>query len=265
MRIGILGSGLMGGKLGTLFARAGHEVVFTYWRRRKKLEELAKDAGGTARAGTPGQATPRARVVSAFGTVPSEVLPCGSPGTSSRLPYSSRSLPTKAKAAPSWRTASIGSGFSSPRPCSSYAPHSQPVVVRSRQRERLHGDEVANAGPAIPVDVHVRAERVSPARIEGFDGNLERNDTRCRRAPGQSRDVPLADCEGCGIGPADVFDAYVHRRTGDVRRTVLECEFSANDHWPRSRSTRMVRVRPPLRSSGLLSLRCCMPVNVDGA
>ena len=30
MRIGILGSGLMGGKLGTLFARAGHEVVFSY-------------------------------------------------------------------------------------------------------------------------------------------------------------------------------------------------------------------------------------------
>jgi hypothetical protein len=27
MRIGILGSGLMGGKLGTIFARAGHEVV----------------------------------------------------------------------------------------------------------------------------------------------------------------------------------------------------------------------------------------------
>jgi xanthine dehydrogenase YagR molybdenum-binding subunit len=32
MRIGILGSGLMGGKLGTLFARAGHEVVFSYSR-----------------------------------------------------------------------------------------------------------------------------------------------------------------------------------------------------------------------------------------
>ena len=30
MRIGVLGSGLMGGKLGTLFARAGHEVVFSY-------------------------------------------------------------------------------------------------------------------------------------------------------------------------------------------------------------------------------------------
>jgi 8-hydroxy-5-deazaflavin:NADPH oxidoreductase len=29
MRIGILGSGLMGGKLGTLFVRAGDEVVFT--------------------------------------------------------------------------------------------------------------------------------------------------------------------------------------------------------------------------------------------
>jgi predicted dinucleotide-binding enzyme len=29
MRIGILGSGCMGGKLGTIWARAGHEVVFS--------------------------------------------------------------------------------------------------------------------------------------------------------------------------------------------------------------------------------------------
>ena len=27
MRIGLLGSGLMGGKLGTIFAKAGHHVV----------------------------------------------------------------------------------------------------------------------------------------------------------------------------------------------------------------------------------------------
>jgi predicted dinucleotide-binding enzyme len=56
MRIGILGSGLMGGKLGTIFARAGHEVVFSYARHREKLERLARDAGGTARAGTPQEA-----------------------------------------------------------------------------------------------------------------------------------------------------------------------------------------------------------------
>jgi len=56
MRIGILGSGLMGGKLGTLFSRAGHEVVFSYARSRKKLEQLARDAGGVARAGTPREA-----------------------------------------------------------------------------------------------------------------------------------------------------------------------------------------------------------------
>ena len=37
MRIGILGSGLMGGKLGTLLARAGHEVVFSYARSEVKL------------------------------------------------------------------------------------------------------------------------------------------------------------------------------------------------------------------------------------
>lgn len=56
MRIGILGSGLMGGKLGTIFARAGHEVVFSYARSREKLERLAREAGGNARAGTPAEA-----------------------------------------------------------------------------------------------------------------------------------------------------------------------------------------------------------------
>jgi predicted dinucleotide-binding enzyme len=56
MRIGILGSGLMGGKLGLLFARAGHEVVFSYARGQQKLKKLARDAGETARAGTPAEA-----------------------------------------------------------------------------------------------------------------------------------------------------------------------------------------------------------------
>jgi predicted dinucleotide-binding enzyme len=56
MRIGILGSGLMGGKLGTIFARAGHEVIFSYARGQEKLTRLARDAGGTARAGTPAEA-----------------------------------------------------------------------------------------------------------------------------------------------------------------------------------------------------------------
>ena len=134
MRVGILGSGLMGGKLGTIWARAGHEVVFSYARSEHKLAKLAREAKGKARAGTPGEAAreadalllavhwsrvddvlkqagdlsgkvivtcslpmnaddtdlviahtssgaetlamrvPKARVVSAFGTVPSEVL-----------------------------------------------------------------------------------------------------------------------------------------------------------------------------------------------
>jgi predicted dinucleotide-binding enzyme len=134
MRIGILGSGLMGGKLGTLFARAGHDVVFSYARSEQKLRRLARDAQGSATHGTPAAAAreaealllavhwtriddvlkqagdlsgkiivtcslpmnaddtdlvvahtssgaealakkvPRARVVAAFGTVPSEVL-----------------------------------------------------------------------------------------------------------------------------------------------------------------------------------------------
>lgn len=56
MRIGILGSGLMGGKLGTLFARAGHDVVFSYARSERKLKRLAREAGKRARAGTPAEA-----------------------------------------------------------------------------------------------------------------------------------------------------------------------------------------------------------------
>ena len=56
MRVGILGSGLMGGKLGTLFVRAGHEVIFSFARSEEKLKKLARDADGKARAGTPGEA-----------------------------------------------------------------------------------------------------------------------------------------------------------------------------------------------------------------
>jgi predicted dinucleotide-binding enzyme len=63
MRIGILGSGLMGGKLGTIFVRAGHDVVFSYAREREKLERLARDSGGVARAGTPAEAVRDADVV----------------------------------------------------------------------------------------------------------------------------------------------------------------------------------------------------------
>lgn len=56
MRVGILGSGLMGGTLGTLLARAGHTVVFSYARTGRKLERVARDAGPRARAGTPAEA-----------------------------------------------------------------------------------------------------------------------------------------------------------------------------------------------------------------
>ena len=63
MKIGILGSGLMGGKLGTIFARAGHEVVFSYARSEKKLKKLARDAGAKARAGAPTEAVREADAV----------------------------------------------------------------------------------------------------------------------------------------------------------------------------------------------------------
>src|SRR5882672_7230436 len=60
MRIGILGSGLMGAKLGTIWARAAHEVVFSYARSEQKLKRLAREAKGKARAGTPAEAAEHA-------------------------------------------------------------------------------------------------------------------------------------------------------------------------------------------------------------
>lgn len=63
MRIGILGSGLMGGKLGTIFTRAGHEVTFSYAHSQSRLEQLAHAAGSRARAGTPREAAQQADAV----------------------------------------------------------------------------------------------------------------------------------------------------------------------------------------------------------
>ncbi len=61
MRIGILGSGLMGAKLGTIFARAGHEVTFSYARSEQKLKRLARQA--KAKHGSPRNAAQDADAV----------------------------------------------------------------------------------------------------------------------------------------------------------------------------------------------------------
>ena len=63
MKVAILGSGLMGAKLGTIFARAGHEVTFSYSRDPKKLDRLAREAGGKAKAGSPREAVEKADAV----------------------------------------------------------------------------------------------------------------------------------------------------------------------------------------------------------
>ena len=56
MRIGIIGAGRIGGNAGKLFAKAGHQVMFSYSRDPSKLEALARDAGNDSRAGTPREA-----------------------------------------------------------------------------------------------------------------------------------------------------------------------------------------------------------------
>jgi hypothetical protein len=53
----------MGGKLGIIFARTGHDVVFSYARSNAKLKKLAREAQGNARAGTPAEAAKDADVL----------------------------------------------------------------------------------------------------------------------------------------------------------------------------------------------------------
>lgn len=53
----------MGSKLGTIYARAGHEVIFSYSRSPEKLKQLARNAGGKAKAGTPREAAEYSDVI----------------------------------------------------------------------------------------------------------------------------------------------------------------------------------------------------------
>ena len=55
MRVGIVGSGRIGGNVGIQLARSGHEVLFSYSRDAEKLDQLAAEAGG-AGTGTPREA-----------------------------------------------------------------------------------------------------------------------------------------------------------------------------------------------------------------
>lgn len=63
MRIGIIGAGNMGAALGRIWAKAGHEVIFSYSRDQNKLHQLAASAGETAQAGTPQDAVAHSDVI----------------------------------------------------------------------------------------------------------------------------------------------------------------------------------------------------------
>lgn len=56
MKIGVIGSGKIGGTIGSHWARHGHQVVFSNSRLSDELENLAQQAGENARAGTIAEA-----------------------------------------------------------------------------------------------------------------------------------------------------------------------------------------------------------------
>ena len=55
LKIGVIGSGRLGGGIGTLLAKAGHPVMFSS-RHPDELKKLVEDAGPNASAGTVEQA-----------------------------------------------------------------------------------------------------------------------------------------------------------------------------------------------------------------
>jgi 8-hydroxy-5-deazaflavin:NADPH oxidoreductase len=62
MKIGIVGTGNIGGALATHWAKAGHELVISS-RHPEELQELAKSLGPKVRVGTPSEAAKFADVV----------------------------------------------------------------------------------------------------------------------------------------------------------------------------------------------------------
>jgi 8-hydroxy-5-deazaflavin:NADPH oxidoreductase len=60
-RIGIVGSGHIGGNLARFLAGAGHDIVISFSTDQRKLDALAAETG--ARAGTPGEAAGHGEIV----------------------------------------------------------------------------------------------------------------------------------------------------------------------------------------------------------
>jgi predicted dinucleotide-binding enzyme len=81
MKIGILGSGNMGAGLGLLWAKAGHEVIFSYSRDAAKLRQLAETAGPQAWVGTAAEAVAHSEVVMLAVALPllEDAIAAGSP------------------------------------------------------------------------------------------------------------------------------------------------------------------------------------------
>ncbi|MBD2257410.1 NADPH-dependent F420 reductase [Pseudanabaena sp. FACHB-2040] len=63
MNIGIIGSGNVGSVLGQLWAKAGHQVMFSFSREPERLQTLAAQVGANATSGTPAEAKNFADVV----------------------------------------------------------------------------------------------------------------------------------------------------------------------------------------------------------
>lgn len=204
LKIGVIGGGNIGGTIGTLWAKAGHPVMFAS-RHPEDLKALAESAGPLARTGTPEEAVRFGDVV--FLAVPYKAYPELSQAIGASLKGKvvlDAGNATKARDGALYDEVQAGGlGLTSAK----YFPGARLVRAFSTANYKVFAKNGANGGAdrpggrmAIPVlgdDPEALKVAEGLVRDAGFDpvvaGGLKDADRFAIGAPGFGHDVTAAD------------------------------------------------------------------------
>ena len=198
-RIGIIGSGRLGGTVGTLWAKAGHPVLFSS-RNPERLKDLVDAAGPNARAGTPAEAA-------AFGDAVLIAVPYGAlqgvgqdlgPALAGKVVLDACNAVATRDGAVAQLAMESGIGVTS----ASFLPGARLVRAFNTLGSRILADQAHRGGEpvAIPIagdDAGALEAAAALVRDAGFDpvvvGPLTRAADFAMGAPGYGKVVPAAE------------------------------------------------------------------------
>ena len=200
MRIGVIGSGHIGGTIGGLWVKAGHAVLFSS-RHPEELKDLVAGLGALAQAGTVEQAI-------AFGDVLFIAVPYGACRRSARITARrsrARSCSTPAtpfRRATATRSPRRSSATASASTSQKYLPGTRLVRAFNTLNYKIFASEANRPDPKLAVPIAGDdAEAVQVAaglvRDAGFDpvvvGKLADANRFQRGAPGYGQNVTAAE------------------------------------------------------------------------